>query len=189
MIHIDVESGLIREARQVASQNFDDRPADCCAELIIVHGISLPPGEFGGEWIDRLFMNSIDPEVHPYFREIVDLRVSSHLLIRRDGELVQYVPLNKRAWHAGISCYREREQCNDYSIGIELEGTDEIPYTDGQYEALGMVIQALRNAIPSLGNAPVVGHCDVAAGRKTDPGPAFDWQRLFARLATPGLTE
>jgi len=190
MIHIDVESGLIREARQVPSPNFDDRPADCCAELIIVHGISLPPGEFGGEWIDRLFTNTVDPAVHPYFREIFELRVSSHLLIRRDGELVQYVSLAKRAWHAGDSCYQDREKCNDYSIGIELEGTDEIPYANVQYEVLGMMIQALRAAFPSLADAPVVGHHDVAAGRKTDPGPAFDWQRLFARLtAAPGVTE
>ena len=171
------------------SPNFDDRPADCCAELIIVHGISLPPGEFGGKWIDRLFTNRVDPAAHPYFREIVDLRVSSHLLIRRDGELVQYVSLAKRAWHAGNSCYRDREMCNDYSIGIELEGTDDIPYTGVQYEMLAVVIQALRDTFPSLTGAPVVGHCDVAAGRKTDPGPAFDWQRLFARLAAPGVTE
>jgi AmpD protein len=189
MMHIDVESGWIREARQVSSPNFDDRPVDCCADLIIVHGISLPPGEFGGEWIDRLFTNTVDPEVHPYFREIVDLRVSSHLLIRRNGELVQYVSLAKRAWHAGVSCYREREQCNDYSIGIELEGTDEMPYTDEQYEELGTVVHALRTAIPSLAGAPVVGHCDVSSGRKTDPGPAFDWERLFAQLTTVGVSE
>lgn len=189
MIDIDVESGLIRDARQVVSPNFDDRPAGCCAELIIVHGISLPPGEFGGEWIDRLFTNSVDPAAHPYFCEIVDLRVSSHLLIRRDGELVQYVSLIKRAWHAGVSCYGEREQCNDYSIGIELEGTDEIPYTDDQYEALGAIVQALQAAFPSLADAPVVGHSDVSAGRKTDPGPAFDWPRLRTRLATIGVSE
>jgi len=189
MIHIDVESGLIREARQVVSPNFDDRPADCCAELIIVHGISLPPGEFGGEWIDRLFTNSIDPAAHPYFAEIVDLRVSSHLLIRRNGELVQYVPLNKRAWHAGASCYRNREKCNDYSIGIELEGADEIPYADTQYEVLGTTVLALRAAFQSLADAPVVGHSDVADGRKTDPGPAFDWDRLRAQLATSRVTE
>jgi len=179
----------MRTARQVSSPNFDDRPANCGAELIIVHGISLPPGEFGGEWIDQLFTNSIDPAAHPYFREIVALPVSSHLLIRRDGELVQYVPLTKRAWHAGVSCYRDRQQCNDFSIGIELEGADEIPYTDVQYEVLSAVIQALRSAFPSLAEAPVVGHCDVSAGRKTDPGPAFDWQRLFDRLATNGVTE
>lgn len=189
MIHIDTASGLIREARQAPSPNFDDRPAGCCAELIIVHGISLPPGEFGGDGIDRLFTNTIDPEAHPYFREIVDLRVSSHLLIRRDGELVQYVSLIRRAWHAGASCYRDREKCNDYSIGIELEGTDEIPYTDEQYEVLGSVVHALRSAFSSLTDAPVVGHCDVAAGRKTDPGPAFDWLRLFAQLETPGVSE
>lgn len=188
-MHIDVESGLIREARQVSSPNFDSRPPDCCADLIIVHGISLPPGEFSGEWIDRLFTNTVDPAAHPYFCEIADLRVSSHLLIRRDGELVQYVPLVKRAWHAGVSCYQGREQCNDYSIGIELEGTDEIPYTDRQYDMLGTVVQALRTAFPSLANAPIVGHCDVASGRKTDPGPAFDWGRLFAQLATPWITE
>ena len=189
MIHIDVESGLIEEARQVSSLNFDERPADCCVDLIIVHGISLPPGEFGGDGIDQLFTNSIDPAEHPFFCEIVDLRVSSHLLIRRDGELVQYVPLTKRAWHAGDSCYQERRQCNNFSIGIELEGTDDIPYTDVQYEVLGLTIQALRSAYRSLADAPVVGHCDVSAGRKTDPGPAFDWKRLFARLAMPEVIE
>ncbi len=189
MIHIDAKSGLVREARQVASPNSDDRPADCRAELIIVHGISLPPGEFGGEGIDRLFTNTIDPAVHPYFRKVVDLRVSSHLLIRRNGELVQYVPLNKRAWHAGISCFRDREQCNDYSIGIELEGTDDIPYTDRQYEVLATTIQALRVAFESLAGAPVVGHSDVAGGRKTDPGSAFDWDRLRAGLIRTGVTE
>jgi len=173
----------------VPSPNFDERPADCCAELIIVHGISLPPGEFGGEWIDRLFTNTVDPEVHPYFCEIVDLRVSSHLLIRRDGELVQYVSLAKRAWHAGVSCYRDREQCNDYSIGIELEGTDEMPYTDVQYDMLVSVVQGLRTGVPSLATAPIVGHCDVAAGRKTDPGPVFDWGRLNEKLTTVGVSE
>jgi len=189
MIHIEVESGLIREARQVPSPNFDDRPAGYCAELIVVHGISLPPGEFGGEWIDRLFTNTVDPSAHPYFCEIVDLRVSSHLLIRRDGELVQYVSLAKRAWHAGVSCYQDRKKCNDYSIGIELEGTDEQPYTDVQYVVLGTMIQALRTTFPSLTDAPVVGHCDVAVDRKTDPGPAFDWQRLFAWLAAARVIE
>ncbi len=171
------------------SPNCDDRPEDCSPELIIVHGISLPPGKFGGEWIDRFFMNSIDPAAHPYFREIADLRVSSHLLIRRDGELVQYVPLLKRAWHAGVSCFENRERCNDYSIGIELEGTDDIPYADVQYDVLTVTIRALRSAFPSLAAAPVVGHCDVAAGRKTDPGPAFDWQRLPASLIGNGVSE
>lgn len=182
MMHIDVESGLLSEARQVPSPNVDDRPDTCSAELIIVHNISLPPGEFGGKWIDRLFTNSLDPDAHPYFGEIAGLCVSSHLLIRRDGELVQYVPLHRRAWHAGVSCFQDREKCNDFSIGIELEGTDDIPYTDRQYTMLTDVIQALRVAYPSLAAAPVVGHSDVAAGRKTDPGPAFDWDRLLADL-------
>jgi len=135
-----------------------------------------------------LFTNSIDPAAHPYFRQIVALRVSSHLLIRRDGELVQYVPLTRRAWHAGASCYRDREQCNDFSIGIELEGADEIPYTDAQYEVLSATIRALQSVFPSLVDTPVVGHCDVSAGRKTDPGPAFDWQRLTVQLAA-GVAE
>ena len=182
MIHIDVESGLISEARQVPSPNVDDRPEACPADLIIVHNISLPPGEFGGEWIDRLFTNTLDPAAHPYFAEIAEVSVSSHLLIRRDGELVQYAPLHRRAWHAGVSCYADREKCNDFSVGIELEGTDDVPYTDRQYAALVAVIGALRNAYPSLANAPVVGHSDVAPDRKTDPGPAFDWERLSAGL-------
>lgn len=189
MIHIDVESGLISEARQVPSPNHDDRPESCCEELIIVHNISLPPGQFGGDWIDRLFTNSLDPDAHPYFGEISGLRVSSHLLIRRNGELVQYVPLGKRAWHAGVSCYQDREKCNDFSIGIELEGADDVPYTDRQYRVLGNVIVALRQTFPTLANAPIVGHSDVAVGRKTDPGPAFDWQRLFADLNDTGVTE
>jgi len=178
MLHIDIESGLIREARQVPSPNCDERPSTCPPELIIVHGISLPPGEFGGEWIDHLFTNMLDPEAHPYFSEVSEMRVSSHLLIRRDGELVQYVSLLKRAWHAGQSCHEGREQCNDYSIGIELEGTDEMPYTDSQYKMLNRSIEILREAFDSLAVAPVVGHCDVAPGRKTDPGPAFDWARV-----------
>lgn len=189
MIHIDVESGLVREARQTPSPNCDERPTDCCPELIIVHGISLPPGEFGGDGIDRLFTNSIDAGAHPYYREIAALRVSSHLLIRRDGELVQYVSLNRRAWHAGDSCYGTRDACNDYSVGIELEGTDDMPYTNRQYEVLSATVRALRAAYVSLKEAPVVGHCDVSPGRKTDPGPAFDWSRLFAQLTSGGPAE
>jgi len=183
MIQIDVKSGLIPSARQVPSQNCDDRPSGCAPELIIIHGISLPPGEFGGQWIDRLFTNCLDPAAHPYFREIAEERVSSHLLIRRDGELVQFVPLWKRAWHAGASCYKDRERCNDYSIGIELEGVDTVAYSDSQYEVLCRTISEIRGAISSLATAPIVGHSDVAPDRKTDPGPAFDWNRLHAGLA------
>ena len=183
MISIDLKSGLIQEARQVPSPNFDDRPPRCQPELIIIHGISLPPGEFGGQWIDRLFTNCLDPTAHPYFREIAELQVSSHLLIQRDGELVQYVPLWKRAWHAGASCYKDRDQCNDFSVGIELEGVDTVAYTEEQYEVLCGTVGALQATIESLANAPIVGHEDVAPDRKTDPGPAFDWSRFRDQLA------
>jgi AmpD protein len=170
--------GWLHEVRRIPSPNCDDRPDPGDISLILVHGISLPPGQFGGPWIDRLFTNTLDPAVHPYFREIEGLRVSSHLLIRREGELVQYVPFARRAWHAGESCYCGREACNDFSIGIELEGADDQPYTDAQYRCLADVVRALRRAYPSIPEQALAGHCDVAPGRKTDPGPAFDWMRL-----------
>jgi AmpD protein len=149
-----------------------------------VHGISLPPGEFGGDAIERLFTNRLDPSGHPYFASIASLKVSAHFLIRRDGELAQFVGCNERAWHAGVSSWRGRERCNDYSVGIELEGTDDIPYAAAQYTKLARVVRALRRAYPI---AEVVGHNDVAPGRKTDPGPAFDWARLRRLLATRPL--
>jgi len=183
MLTIDCDSGLISQARQVSSPNQDERPAGCLPELIVVHGIALPPGEYGGPWIDQLFSNCLDPRAHPYFRKIAGLKVSSHLLIRRDGELVQYVSFYRRAWHAGRSCYAGREGCNDFSVGVELEGSDNMPYTAGQYDVLGEAIMALRRFMPSLSNAPVVGHCDIAPGRKTDPGPAFDWAQLTRIVA------
>jgi AmpD protein len=182
MIGISATSGLVSCARLVPSPNHDARPPNCQPELIVVHGISLPPGEFGGPWIDDLFMNQLDPDAHPYFCEIAGARVSSHLLIRRDAEVVQYVPLNLRAWHAGESCHAGRDKCNDFSIGIELEGQDDVPYEDCQYVRLAELVGALRRAIPSLKNAPVVGHSDIAPERKTDPGPAFDWPRFRALL-------
>jgi len=187
MLHIDSITGLVREARQAPSPNCDDRPEGCKPDLIVIHSISLPPGEFGGPWIDELFANSLDPSAHPYFRTITGLRVSSHLLIRRDGELVQYVPLIKRAWHAGDSCFENRNQCNDFSIGIELEGMDTVAYTDEQYDVLCAAIAAIRAAVASLKTAPIVGHCDIAPERKTDPGPTFDWQRFQAQLAKTSL--
>lgn len=146
--------------------------------LVVVHGISLPPGEFGGAWIDALFTNTLDPDAHPYFREIAGLTVSAHILIRRDGELVQYVPFDRRAWHAGQSCFQGRDNCNDFSIGIELEGTDEIPYTDRQYEALAAVVALLEQRYPEAAGH-LAGHSDIAPGRKTDPGPSFDWALLY----------
>lgn len=177
-MRVDRTSGLIESARQVPSPNQDARPEGVEPELVVVHGISLPPGELGGPWIDHLFTNRLDPEVHPYFREIADLRVSAHLLIRRDGELVQYVPFHRRAWHAGVSHWREREAVNDFSIGIELEGTDELPYDEAQYRRLAEVVRALAEAYPEITPDRVTAHSEIAPVRKTDPGPAFDWSRL-----------
>ncbi|MCW9029287.1 MAG: 1,6-anhydro-N-acetylmuramyl-L-alanine amidase AmpD [Kangiella sp.] len=167
----------------MASPNCDERPDNEAPTLIVIHGISLPPGEYGGPWIDALFTNSLDPHAHPYFAEIHQLRVSSHLLIRRDGELVQYVPFNQRAWHAGLSSYEGRERCNDFSIGIELEGTDDEPYEPAQYQVLAECVAALLTAYPQLSAGRIAGHSDIAPGRKTDPGPHFDWPRFRQRLA------
>jgi N-acetyl-anhydromuramoyl-L-alanine amidase len=174
-MQIDLDSGLMPEVRQLASPNHDSRPLGVVADLIVVHGISLPPGEFDGPWIDRLFTNSLPPEVHPYFADVSALRVSSHLCIRRDGSVTQYVSFNERAWHAGPSSYDGRNACNDFSIGIELEGTDTLPYEEAQYRALSEVVAALCRAYPQLNPARIAGHSDIAPGRKTDPGPAFDW--------------
>ncbi|MDN5871151.1 MAG: 1,6-anhydro-N-acetylmuramyl-L-alanine amidase AmpD [Nitrococcus sp.] len=152
-------------------------------DLVVIHGISLPPGRFGGPWIDALFTNTLDAGAHPYFEQLQGLRVSSHLLIRRRGELVQYVPLHRRAWHAGVSRFDGRERCNDFSIGIELEGEDHRPYTDAQCRRLIGVLRAIMAAYPAVSTARIVGHCHVAPERKTDPGPAFNWQWLRAGLA------
>ncbi len=173
--------GFANLAKQVPSPNCDDRPDNCTISLIIVHGISLPPGEFGGDAIPRLFTNRIDASVHPYYATIADLRVSAHFLIRRDGALLQFVACAKRAWHAGTSSWRGRGRCNDYAVGIELEGTDTLPYAATQYAMLSRLVRALRRRYPI---EDVVGHSDVAPGRKTDPGPAFDWERL-GRLLGP----
>ena len=179
-MQIDIETGLVAQARQVSSPNWDERPQNAEPDLLVIHGISLPPGDFGGPWIDQLFTNSLQSGAHPYFAEIGHLKVSSHLLIRRDGELVQYVPLNKRAWHAGQSCFKGRECCNDFSIGVELEGTDALPYAEEQYQVLNQLVAALLSAYPLITADSIVGHSDIAPGRKTDPGSAFDWNRLFA---------
>ena len=170
--------GWLQGVRRTPSPNFDERPADCGVELIVVHGISLPPGEFGGGYVDALFTNTLDPAAHAYFADIASLRVSAHLLIDRAGDITQYVPFNRRAWHAGESCFEDRQRCNDFSIGIELEGTDELPYEDVQYQQLAAVIRLLRRLWPDITAERIVGHSDIAPGRKTDPGPAFDWKRL-----------
>ncbi|WP_019625948.1 1,6-anhydro-N-acetylmuramyl-L-alanine amidase AmpD [Thioalkalivibrio sp. ALJT] len=169
-------------ARRVESPNQDARPPGQEPELIVVHAISLPPGEFGGPYISELFRNRLDPAAHPYFAEIAALRVSAHVLIDREGRLVQYVPFSRRAWHAGVSHWDGRERCNDFSIGIELEGTDDHPFTPVQYTALAGLIRWLRSYFPGIGPQALAGHSDIAPGRKTDPGPYFDWQTLAARL-------
>ena len=179
---LDVSDGLLSAARQVVSPNCDERPDCDDISLIVIHGISLPPGEFGGHWIDDLFTNRLDTRAHPYFSELEGLCVSSHLLIRRDGEIVQYVPFTKRAWHAGESCFQGCSACNDFSIGIELEGQDDEPYAPVQYDRLVAVIRALVQAFPGLSYERIAGHADIAPGRKTDPGPAFDWPYLRQRL-------
>jgi len=186
MYSFDADTGRVPEARRLDSPNCDARPGDCAPELIVVHGISLPPNEFGGSWIDQLFTNTLDRDAHPYFREIADLEVSAHFLIRRDGELVQFVPVTQRAWHAGQSDHCGRECCNDFSIGIELEGADHVPYEDVQYRNLAALIDTLRLAVSSLAEADIVGHSDIAPGRKTDPGPAFDWPHLRGLLERRG---
>lgn len=181
-LRIDAASGLLADARQVASPNYDERPAGAVVSLLVVHGISLPPGEFGGPYIDALFTNGLDPEVHPFFREIEHLRVSAHALIRRDGEIVQYVPFHMRAWHAGQSCFEGCERCNDFSVGVELEGTDEGGYEEAQYHALARLAAALQGVFPAITRERIAGHCDIAPGRKTDPGPSFSWPRFYAAL-------
>jgi AmpD protein len=180
---IEPATGLLAGVRQVLSPHFDARPKGVAPDLILVHGITLPPGEFGGPWIDRLFAGDLPPDAHPSFRETATLRVSAHAVIRRDGSITQYVPFGMRAWHAGQSQYQGRSGCNDFSIGIELEGTDETPYTDAQYESLIALIRVLLATYPTLCAQRIAGHSDVAPGRKTDPGPAFDWARLSALLA------
>jgi len=181
-VKLDSSRNRLLGARQVASPNFDERPADCEISLIVIHGISLPPGVYGGPEIDRFFTNTLDTAGHPYFSEIAHLRVSSHLLIRRDGEVVQYVPLLKRAWHAGESRYDGCEACNDFSIGIELEGQDDEVYAAVQYKRLAEVIHCLTDSFPGLSRQRIAGHCDIAPQRKTDPGPAFDWAHLRQQL-------
>ena len=173
--------GIIDVARQVDSPNADDRPEGAVISLVVLHGISLPPGEFGGNAVEALFNNTLDPAAHPYFATIAMLRVSAHVFLRRSGELVQFVPCGRRAWHAGASAWQGRERCNDFSIGIELEGTDDVPYTRAQYRRLLPLLRVITRAYPITS---IAGHSDVAPGRKTDPGPCFDWQRLRAAFPT-----
>lgn len=178
---MQLQQGWIAEARKVPSPHHNQRPNDEVPSLLVIHNISLPPGEFGGPWIDDLFTGRLDPAAHPYFADISHLQVAAHCLIRRDGEIVQYVPFDLRAWHAGISHYQGRDACNDFSIGIELEGTDTQPYTDAQYQALLAVTELLIAQYPEIAQH-ITGHSNIAPQRKTDPGPAFDWVRFRAAL-------
>lgn len=166
-------------AGRVPSPNSNARPPGAQIELVVIHGISLPPGEFGGSHVADLFQNRLDPAAHPAFTEAAQLQVSAHLFVSRRGALTQFVPFDERAWHAGVSSWRGRPGCNDFAIGIELEGTDERTYTDSQYRKLAQVLRALLDRYPRLSPEAVVGHCEIAPGRKTDPGPHFDWSRLL----------
>ena len=180
--HIDENDEWISEARVVRSPNFDARPVPEDIELLVIHGISLPPREYGGCFIDQLFTNCLNPEQHPYFAEIQHLQVSSHLLIDRQGHLTQYVPLRDRAWHAGESSFKGREKCNDFSIGIELEGCDEDAYCDVQYKKLAEITNVICGRWQKITKDRIVGHCDIAPGRKTDPGPAFNWDYYYSLI-------
>jgi AmpD protein len=176
-------AGIVRAAKQVPSPNCDARPEGVAITLLVVHNISLPPGRFGGAAIVELFTNRLDPSAHPYFAPVASLRVSAHFLIGRDGGLTQFVSCARRAWHAGASSWRGRECCNDFSIGVELEGTDDMPYEPAQYSMLARLTRALRRRYPIV---DITGHSEIARGRKTDPGPAFDWARLRRMLALRG---
>ena len=167
--------GWLAAARRMPSPNCDERPEGTAIRLVVIHNISLPPGVFDGDAVIELFTNRLDWDAHPYYQGIRGLEVSAHFFIRRDGTLIQFVPCALRAWHAGASCWQGAERCNDFSIGIELEGSDDLPFTDAQYAALGPLLQALKQAYPI---EAVVGHSDIAPGRKTDPGPHFAWQRV-----------
>lgn len=180
---INPESGLLESIVYRPSPHHDQRPNGAAIDMVVVHGISLPPGEFGSSAVEAFFCGQLDLSGHPYFATIASLRVSSHLFIRRTGEIIQFVPFTARAWHAGESFFQGKTRCNDFSIGIELEGTDNHPYEEKQYQQLGKVITLLRRIYPAITPDRIVGHEDIAPGRKTDPGPAFDWKHLEGILA------
>jgi AmpD protein len=182
-MQIDTTSGLIQGASYVASPNCDARPDGAPIDILVIHSISLPPGRFGGRGIEQLFCNTLNPDDHPYYREIQNLKVSAHVLIRRNGQFVQFVPLHRRAWHAGLSYCEGRSRINDFSIGVELEGADDLPFEEAQYQSLTMLTHVLRQAFPAITPGRIYGHCDIAPGRKTDPGPTFDWKKYLDSCA------
>ena len=179
-----IESGRLVAARQVYSPNQDSRPQQQQPDLLVVHCIALPPNQYGGAGIEQLFTNQLDPNEHPYYQTIADLKVSAHLLIRRDGELVQFVNFDQRAWHAGQSCFEGREACNDFSIGVELEGSDTDSYEAVQYQQLANVSHLLLDYYPTMSLSRIAGHETIAPGRKTDPGAGFDWDHFYQLLAS-----
>jgi len=182
-MHHDNRTGRIAGIRWTPSANFDERPARTRIDALVIHCISLPPGRYGGEEIEHFFCNRLDHGAHAYFEEIRGLRVSAHFLIKRDGAAIQFVSTLDRAWHAGRSELEGVSEVNDYAIGIELEGTDDDVYTDAQYETLAGLTRALMASYPGITPKRIVGHCDVAPGRKTDPGPCFDWDRFYRDIA------
>ena len=181
-LQVDAQGEWLEGVRKVISPNCDQRPDDLEIDLLVIHNISLPPDEFGGDYIDQLFTNLLDPEQHPYFKEIESLRVSAHVLINREGLLTQYVPFTQRAWHAGESEYEGRANCNDYSIGIELEGCDNRDFTQEQYEMLVNLTEAIIQFWPKISKQRITGHCHIAPDRKTDPGPMFNWDKYYSSL-------
>ena len=185
---MSIESHRLAQATFIESPNQSERPAEALISLMVIHNISLPPGEFGGDSILRLFCNTLDCSTHPYFHALEGLRVSAHLLIRRNGDVIQFVPFNRKAWHAGKSSFEDREDCNDFSIGVELEGTDRDPFSDRQYMALTDITLDLLATYSSLTAARIVGHSDIAPGRKSDPGPCFDWERYKRSLSAQNTT-
>ena len=176
------KTGLVHPARFVASPNCDDRPQGVSVEVLVLHCISLPPGHFGGPFIEQLFCNCLDPRQHTYFSEISHLKVSAHFLIRRDGELIQFVPTHMRAWHAGESLYKDRGNVNDFSVGVELEGADDGPFEETQYDKLIQLTNVLMSTYPAIQTSSLIAHSDIAPGRKTDPGDYFDWDRYLQQL-------
>jgi len=177
-----ITDGLLNNTQFIASPNHNDYPVDSDVDLLVIHSISLPPGVFGGDEIVKLFTNTLDVNQHPYFKEIDGLKVSAHVLIRRDGQCIQFVPFTNRAWHAGVSQFQGREACNDFSIGIELEGTADGEFTPAQYKTLANITNALVKHYPKITRARIVGHSDIAPGRKRDPGTEFDWKKYFNLL-------
>ncbi|GLZ84018.1 N-acetyl-anhydromuranmyl-L-alanine amidase [Metapseudomonas resinovorans] len=180
-MQLDLASGWCQGISHCPSPNFNCRPQGEVS-LLVIHNISLPPAQFGTGKVQEFFQNRLDPAEHPYFEGIRDLKVSAHFLIERDGAVTQFVSCNERAWHAGVSLFDGRDNCNDFSLGIELEGTDDLPFTEPQYAALIALVEQLRLVFPTITPERICGHSDIAPGRKTDPGPAFDWARLRAAL-------